>query len=427
MFTVYIIMILNFTSFVPCSCGGVLENLGWIEHLIFNSVFIILGLLAIATASGLRHTLIVGAISGTLASSLLVTLFLISEEAIHQENPFIRRIPMATAAKTAAAKLPNSAMYIAGATKDSIYVTDRRSPLHVFVYDTQLKNKKHHTITLDRENFKFRELLLKVLGNNFYLYDGSVPVIYKGLVTNWKAKVISHGEYAFNDIIFINNNQRILLGQERSAKENVLAVVNDKDSVQVTIHKSVLQKQGDGIFDTGGSMLYSAEFNKFIYLYRYRNQFIVSNPELQVEYHGTTIDTITKAQLKIAKIKSGDTKMAAPPLVVNKTATVTNNLLLVNSMLKGRFESTEVWTHATAIDVYDITTNRYLVSFYVYDENGYRMKSCYATQEALYVIIGPQLQKYGYGKQITSQFKYNNIPASIRNEDRTPVEKSRSQ
>ena len=36
MFTTYIVIILNFTSFTPCSCGGVLESLGWTEHLIFN-------------------------------------------------------------------------------------------------------------------------------------------------------------------------------------------------------------------------------------------------------------------------------------------------------------------------------------------------------------------------------------------------------
>jgi len=47
MFTAYIVAILNFSSYVPCSCGGVLENLGWREHLIFNSVFVILGLIGI--------------------------------------------------------------------------------------------------------------------------------------------------------------------------------------------------------------------------------------------------------------------------------------------------------------------------------------------------------------------------------------------
>lgn len=46
-FTAYIIAILGFSEFVPCSCGGILEKLGWTEHLIFNCVFVILSAIGI--------------------------------------------------------------------------------------------------------------------------------------------------------------------------------------------------------------------------------------------------------------------------------------------------------------------------------------------------------------------------------------------
>ena len=44
MFTAYIIAILQFSEHIPCSCGGVLESMGWTEHLIFNIGFVLLGL-----------------------------------------------------------------------------------------------------------------------------------------------------------------------------------------------------------------------------------------------------------------------------------------------------------------------------------------------------------------------------------------------
>ena len=47
MFTAYIYIILNFSAFVPCSCGGVLENMTWNQHLVFNICFIILAGIAI--------------------------------------------------------------------------------------------------------------------------------------------------------------------------------------------------------------------------------------------------------------------------------------------------------------------------------------------------------------------------------------------
>jgi hypothetical protein len=42
LFTAYIIYILNFSPYVPCSCGGVLQKLDWRTHLIFNSFFVAL-------------------------------------------------------------------------------------------------------------------------------------------------------------------------------------------------------------------------------------------------------------------------------------------------------------------------------------------------------------------------------------------------
>ncbi|MEJ0055985.1 MAG: MauE/DoxX family redox-associated membrane protein [Bacteroidota bacterium] len=51
MFTSYVIAILLFSPYVPCSCGGVLEKMGWTEHLVFNTAFIILGFIGITLQS----------------------------------------------------------------------------------------------------------------------------------------------------------------------------------------------------------------------------------------------------------------------------------------------------------------------------------------------------------------------------------------
>jgi hypothetical protein len=56
MFTAYIIAILNFSEFIPCSCGGVLQHMSWKTHLAFNISFILLAILAILY-SELKHLL----------------------------------------------------------------------------------------------------------------------------------------------------------------------------------------------------------------------------------------------------------------------------------------------------------------------------------------------------------------------------------
>lgn len=47
MFTAYILAILNFSEFIPCSCGGVLQHMPWKTHLIFNICLVALAALSI--------------------------------------------------------------------------------------------------------------------------------------------------------------------------------------------------------------------------------------------------------------------------------------------------------------------------------------------------------------------------------------------
>jgi len=46
-FTLYITGILTIARHVPCSCGGVLENMSWGQHLIFNIAYLLLAIAAV--------------------------------------------------------------------------------------------------------------------------------------------------------------------------------------------------------------------------------------------------------------------------------------------------------------------------------------------------------------------------------------------
>jgi len=55
LFTIYIIIILNFSYYVPCSCGGVLQGLSWRTHVIFNCTFLVLIIIALIAESKKPH------------------------------------------------------------------------------------------------------------------------------------------------------------------------------------------------------------------------------------------------------------------------------------------------------------------------------------------------------------------------------------
>src|SRR5690606_12191987 len=85
-----------YSDFIPCSCGGVLEKMGWTEHLVFNISFIVLAFVGILLFVKRERSTIVKNIFILLllilgSIGVLVALFLLSENIIKKENNFIRR------------------------------------------------------------------------------------------------------------------------------------------------------------------------------------------------------------------------------------------------------------------------------------------------------------------------------------------------
>jgi hypothetical protein len=55
LFTAYLIAILNFSYYVPCSCGGILQGMSWRTHIFFNLGFIVLSVIGIVLQYALRN------------------------------------------------------------------------------------------------------------------------------------------------------------------------------------------------------------------------------------------------------------------------------------------------------------------------------------------------------------------------------------
>jgi len=55
MFTGYIGAMLTFNEHIPCSCGGALEELSWKQHIIFNSLFIVLAVTGIVLSRRIQR------------------------------------------------------------------------------------------------------------------------------------------------------------------------------------------------------------------------------------------------------------------------------------------------------------------------------------------------------------------------------------
>lgn len=397
LFTVYIFIILNFTSNIPCSCGGILEKMTWKVHLVFNIISLMIAGLAILffDANGRRATVRLGAIFVS-AAAVLALLNISSQYLIHKENPFIRKFVHMSCNKESAAVLYNKNLYFAGSDKGTIYLADRLAPLYITAYDTALKIKKNFKIHLKDDKYPFRSVQVKIAPPYFFLLDGTVPIIYRGNISDWKAEILmKEGGYYFSNSAVIDSLHIAFRAQSEKSGENILGIFSFKNGLQSRLKGSLLEKQIDGFFDTDGMMNYSADSKIFIYLYYYRNEFIVTDDRLQLKFRGNTIDTNKRAKLKPVFIKEiGRRKLASPDYVVNRLSTVRRNQLFVNSTLPGRYEDKQMWKTTSIIDVYDLSTKSYISSIYIYNADDGRMRDLLVLDNNVYVIAGTELSRY---------------------------------
>ncbi|KPH14757.1 MauE/DoxX family redox-associated membrane protein [Chryseobacterium sp. ERMR1:04] len=410
-FTIYIYLILNYSDFIPCSCGGILQNMNWTQHLTFNIICTIVLIVAITLSErkrSMRTSRLISNISLLLilSSGTVVYLFLTSEHMIKKENNFTRRFIPTAVMESKALPLSTDSYYLAGIENEKIYLGDSKAPLILTSVDTTLIRASARKLTLDNTHYQFRNVQLQVQKTYYYLYDGTVPVIYRGRIKDSIAKTISYNEVYFNQFIPLDSTQFAFRTIATKNKQFILAGLKLEKSHQsvVNLYTSILKKQKDGIFDSDGKLLYDRKKSNLIYIHSYRNQIIVMNNDFKVQHQLHTIDTTTIARVKIRKLTNGSYKMVAPPLKVNKSSTVYGGILFNQSNLIGKHESPQTWKRASIIDIYRTDKQEYLGSFYIYNRNDVSISNMMISGSSLYVIIGNELIKYKLNKKITDSY-----------------------
>ena len=409
LFSSYIAIMLLFSDNIPCSCGGILDKMGWSEHLIFNLCFLLLATFTIIFSPSkgvIKSNMIVRRSIALLVIALFSTAFIIllytnSEKGRHFANPFQRHFINQGAELLKQTQLHTPTLYIAGTDGENIFLGDRRAPLHVFEVDTLLNIRNQYKISISDENFNFQRIQIKIAGQHFMVVDGTVPVIFKGNINDWRAKTIKIKSTAFFTHIEVLSDKKLVFRNYLPDKKlTVLGTFNTQNDSSITeLSPDLLEKQIDGLFDVDGIMQVDRITGHLVYLYFYRNQFLVSNNKLELISRNTTIDTNRHANIKVSINKqTGKQQLSSPPRIVNNLMTVNNNRVFINSKVPGRFENMEMWEKAAVVDVYEITNHKYLGSFYIEDIGEFKAKDMFVINSSLYILGGKKINKYRLNK-----------------------------
>lgn len=411
-FTIYIYLIIHYSEFVPCSCGGILEELGWEEHLIFNTGCIIIAVIAIYLSVLPKQRIVRTSlrISSIIIFSFFLVLFLFfsSEQMMKKNNNFIRRFPHHPVLLDKNLNLGANSYYFAGTDNGKVILGNYTSPLTLTLIDSTFTTFSQHTIKLDRYDHPFKSLTLYMRGSYFYLADGTVPVIYRGSLNNLSAKTISYRNLYFDQLQVLDSTQIAFRTFNPNTKIRALGILQPL-SGHYDLNNNIITKQKDGLFDTDGQLIADSHAHTYYYIYYYRNKIITIKSPGNSFSEQNTIDTTQIAKVRSTILSDGKTKMTAPPFIVNKMATACNGIIFNQSNLMGNFENRDQWKTNAIIDMYNTRNKSYSGSFYIQNRGNNKMTGMLATDRYFYILTGNEIVRYRYAQTIIDDFRKGEV------------------
>ncbi|WP_157417952.1 MauE/DoxX family redox-associated membrane protein [Aequorivita capsosiphonis] len=398
MFTSYIFIILNFSDFIPCSCGGVLENLSWSQHLIFNIVFIILAAIAILLdrTKVIKRTFFLLPSLTIIGIATVGVLFLFSEEKMHRNNAFQRRYIPHILEKIGEYDLKANSYYIAGINKSTIYLGNYGAPLYLKSVDTNLNHIIDFTVSISNTNLPYRSVKISVKPPFFYLGDGTVPILFQGDIKNWNAIPISYKEAYFTQYNVADSLKIGFITTSSNTGSNALGLFNKQyEKEALKLDTMTLSEGTNGKFETDGKLLWNADHEKFIYLYFYSNRYKIFDKMLNYKNTGKTIDTIGTPILDVAHFtKSDEFRLGGKSVMVNRQSSTNGDYLLIHSDRLGNYENDKILKTSSIIDVYNITNHSYAFSFYLFHQRDKKLTEFQVHKNLLIAIVEDKLWLY---------------------------------
>jgi hypothetical protein len=284
-----------------------------------------------------------------------------------KRGSFLRQFPPHPVLEGDTINIVYNTYYLAGGTVHTVYLGNYSSPLHLLVVDLVSLDTQH--VWLSAEGVfetRFWSLTVQVDSPYVYLVDGAVPRIYQGLIGSRPLTRYPQDRFHFREVVALDPDEYIVKTLMGESPENVVGKITSGPP-HFRYTDEILEKQIDGLFCTDGMLRYSRERGWLVYTYYYRNNFLVMDRDLLLVYRGHTLDTISRAQLKVATLSAtGEHMLASPPVYVNKRSCVSGKYLFINSGIPARNQARDALEHADVVDVYELGTGDYRFSFVIY-------------------------------------------------------------
>lgn len=292
------------------------------------------------------------------------------------KNGFIRRFRSGIAVERRFTDLRVNSYHIGGVDKHFVYLGNITTPMFLTKVTLDLQTRSQISLAaaarLRQTNFKYPPS-----ASIFFASQSSVCLPQIWLPQYFRAKTTLPDSLNFDFCIVISPSTYLLKTYSTELGQNVLKKVQGHHE-NLTQRIMPLVKQVDGIFCTDGSVAYDSPKSLLFYMYYYRNQFICADTSLNIVYRAVTIDTISRAQIKVARVDlpTGErlTTFSEPPRQVNSKISAWGSSIYILSPKMADNEDETAFKRSTVVDVYAIENGKYKYSFYVPDVSKKKLK-----------------------------------------------------
>jgi len=254
--------------------------------------------------------------------------------------------------------------YLAGTRGDTVYFGNKVGPSHVLLYDLIRCDTQHLRFqVLNPDRVLLGAMQLRVDSSTFFLYDGSVPIVFRSQSNLVLLASDKPAESYFVQAIPRDEDHLFVYGYDsmRRGRLGLLEVSRG----ETDFSSSLLSRDGDGVFSLDGMMHYDRAKQRFLYLYHYRNEFLVTDSLLHEVHRGHTVDTNRVASIHVARKSDGTLVTRGHTPVVNMHSSVAGEYLFVHSKAISDHEAISDFKAHEVIDVYHYGGSGYVGSFYL--------------------------------------------------------------
>lgn len=344
----------------------------------------------------MKKNFIILGICFVFATVVVITLYAASYKIVHTRNSFLREYAGFAAVKSSEMDIGFNSYYIAGITDDQVYLGNVTAPFHLLVTNKTLTDSQHVKLRIKGKvnPSVHKATKVKIAPPYFYLADGIRSMVYRGRIGEWVAEPFNYDSGAyFTQIVPISSSSFAIRTNESGTMYNILGKVR-ADTPRIQLKRDLLQRQVDGVFDTDGTLLYNTDLKRLIYTHYYRNEFIVYDTNLTLDYRGHTIDTFSRARIKVAHVSSENTNVLQDKEFVNLHSCTSGRYLFVRSNLLAKYDPKDWLSTQSVIDVYDLVSNTYQFSFILPNHEKSRVADFAIFNKTLIALYDHYIVKY---------------------------------